>query len=208
MLAHSDWPSHRALVAYGRRTGRLDRSCPLRLSGSLRAALPSGANDAFAARPCPLHLRGAGSARGGRRSRRLRGELIAEDQTLLARLLARYPAYIGTHLSSLYRQHPQSTSPRAERAGGYHGLRAHPARAAFLDWLGGDVASSACPSTMRALLIARTMLTGNSTPLRLTDPPRYALVVIRKGSRRTATRFRALTRRLQGRRPSLPPATQ
>jgi hypothetical protein len=43
---------------------------------------------------------------------------------------------------------------------------------------------------------------------RFADRSRYALVVIHQGCRRTATRFRALTRRLQGRRPSLPPVTQ
>jgi glycosyltransferase involved in cell wall biosynthesis len=130
---------------------------------------------------------------------------LYEDQTLLARLLARYPAYIGTHLTSLYRQHSESTSARAQRAGDYHRLRAHPARTAFLDWLARDLAAFAVPSTMSALRIARAMLAGDWKQLSPAERARYSLLVLGKFRRRAATKFRRFARRLLGRRASLPP---
>lgn len=133
---------------------------------------------------------------------------LYEDQTLWAKLLARHPAYIGTHLTSLYRQHPESTSARAERAGDYHRLRAHPARAAFLDWLGRDLAGSANPRTMRVLRIARARLAGNANQLSLADRPRYTALMIDDGWRRITTKPRRLARRLLGRKSRLPPVTQ
>ena len=133
---------------------------------------------------------------------------LYEDQTLWARLMVRYPAYIGTHLTSLYRQHSGSTSARAQQAGDYDRLRAHPARAAFLDWAGRDLADLATPSTMSALRIAQAILTGNSAQLSLAERARYMQIVLGKTWRRVTRKSRRRARRLLGMTSRLPPVTQ
>jgi hypothetical protein len=133
---------------------------------------------------------------------------LYEDQTLWARLMVRYPAYIGTHLTSLYRQHPGSASARAKQAGDYHRLRAHPARAAFLDWVGRDLADLAAPSTMSALRVAQTMLTGHSAHLSLAERARYMEIVLGKTWRRITKKSMRSARRLLGMTSTLPPVPQ
>jgi glycosyltransferase involved in cell wall biosynthesis len=59
---------------------------------------------------------------------------LYEDQTLLLKVLADRPVYVGRHLTALYRQHPSSTSSTAGNVGEYLRTGPHPARAKFLAW--------------------------------------------------------------------------
>jgi len=81
---------------------------------------------------------------------------LYEDQTLWAKLFVAYPTYVSKACHALYRQHPASTSAKAEASGEYDRYRAHAAEDAFFQWLesyvrdrGGD------PSVLAALERAR-----------------------------------------------------
>ncbi|MEJ1156754.1 glycosyltransferase family 2 protein [Prosthecomicrobium sp. N25] len=83
---------------------------------------------------------------------------LYEDQTLWVKLFLRFPIAVVAEPLSRYRQHPASASAAAAAAGLYRRTGEHPARAAFLDWVGrhleeaGDVA----PAVRRALALARS----------------------------------------------------
>ena len=67
---------------------------------------------------------------------------LYEDQTLLAKVLLRHPAYVSSRPHARYRNHPGSTSARAVADGEYEPYRPHIARREFLEWLGAHVAES------------------------------------------------------------------
>lgn len=72
------------------------------------------------------------------------GFRLYEDQTLLAKVLLRHPAYVSSRLHARYRNHPASTSARAMADGEYQPYRPHAARREFLEWLSAHVAESGC----------------------------------------------------------------
>ena len=131
---------------------------------------------------------------------------LYEDQSLWVKLFARYPAYIGTHVTSVYRQHPGSTSARAERSGAYHRTRLHPARAAFLDWIEGYLGSEReSPSTQRALRLAQALLRRDPSKLSTGERIHYAWLIQRDFGRRARGRLNGLLQRLDRGRKRLPP---
>jgi glycosyltransferase involved in cell wall biosynthesis len=94
---------------------------------------------------------------------------LFEDQTLWAKILLAYPAYVSKSCHARYRQHPASTSARAEASGEYVRYRTHAAQDAFFTWLesyvkehGGDL--SVLASLERARVRSRRPAPG---PLRL-----------------------------------------
>lgn len=62
---------------------------------------------------------------------------LYEDQTLWAKLFLAYPTYVSKACHARYRQHPASTSAKAEERGEYDRYRAHAAEDAFFQWLEG-----------------------------------------------------------------------
>lgn len=60
---------------------------------------------------------------------------LYEDQTLLVKLLLRYPAFVTNTPTSRYRQHAESTSARATASGDYDRMKPHSARVRFLEWV-------------------------------------------------------------------------
>jgi cellulose synthase/poly-beta-1,6-N-acetylglucosamine synthase-like glycosyltransferase len=123
---------------------------------------------------------------------------LYEDQSVWVKLFARYPAYLGGHLTSIYRQHADSTSARAERAGEYHRTRLHPARAAFLDWVDQYLRSERleAPSTMRALRLAQALLRRDTSSLSMAERVQYAWLIQRDFGRRAQSRVKRVLRRL------------
>jgi GT2 family glycosyltransferase len=82
---------------------------------------------------------------------------LYEDQSLLAKLFLAYPAYVSRACHARYRQHPSSTSAKAEASGVYDRYRAHDAQEAFFTWLetyvkdrGGDASVLAAIERARA----------------------------------------------------------
>lgn len=67
---------------------------------------------------------------------------LYEDQTLLVKLLLRYPAFVTDTPTSRYRQHAQSTSARATETGDYDRMKPHPARVIFLEWINAYIVES------------------------------------------------------------------
>jgi glycosyltransferase involved in cell wall biosynthesis len=133
---------------------------------------------------------------------------LYEDQSVWVKLFARYPVYLGTHVTSIYRQHPHSTSALAEQSGDYHRTRLHPARAAFLDWVEDYLRSEqlGVPSTKRALRLAQAMLRRDPSALSAGERIQYAWLIQRDFGRRARGRLNALRQRLDsGRRPLSPP---
>jgi len=63
-----------------------------------------------------------------------------EDQVFLAKLCLTGPVYVESGCWDRYRQHPDSSSAMAIRAGAYHRLRPNPSRHDYLNWLTGYVA--------------------------------------------------------------------
>ena len=82
---------------------------------------------------------------------------LYEDQALWAKLFLRYPAYITPACLSRYRQHSGSVSAHATERGLYDRMGAHPARAAFLDWVAEYIIKSGVRDTKldRAIRLAR-----------------------------------------------------
>ena len=132
---------------------------------------------------------------------------LYEDQSVWVKLWTRYPTYIGTHVTSVYRQHPQSTSAQAERTGAYHRTRLHPARAAFLEWIArylrGEGLQAA--STLRALRLAQAMLNRDRRGLSTGESIQYAWLIQRDFGRRAQGRLNAILRRLDTGRQRLSP---
>jgi GT2 family glycosyltransferase len=81
---------------------------------------------------------------------------LYEDQTLWAKLLLRFPAYVTDLVCARYRQHGASATARSEQSGAYDRLRPHQARIAFLNWVRDHARASglADPSVERALRLA------------------------------------------------------
>jgi glycosyltransferase involved in cell wall biosynthesis/polysaccharide pyruvyl transferase WcaK-like protein len=81
---------------------------------------------------------------------------LYEDQTLWAKLLLRFPAYVTDLVCARYRQHGGSATARSEQSGAYDRLRPHQARIAFLNWVRDHARASglADPSVERALRLA------------------------------------------------------
>lgn len=92
---------------------------------------------------------------------------LYEDQTLLVKMMLSAPVYIGRHLTALYRQHPHSTSARAEEAGDYERHAPHRARGAFLRWVRGyaQAAGKNESSIIEALAIADAIQSGDRSQL-------------------------------------------
>jgi glycosyltransferase involved in cell wall biosynthesis len=67
---------------------------------------------------------------------------LYEDQSLLAKVLLRHPAYVCSHANARYRNHSASTSARAVADGEYEPYRPHIARREFLAWLSAHAAES------------------------------------------------------------------
>jgi glycosyltransferase involved in cell wall biosynthesis len=67
---------------------------------------------------------------------------LYEDQTLLVKLLLRYPAFVTGTPTSRYRQHADSTSARATASGVYDRMKPHPARVSFLEWVNIHIVTS------------------------------------------------------------------
>lgn len=82
---------------------------------------------------------------------------LYEDQSLLAKLFFAYPTYVSKACHARYRQHPASTSAKAEASGEYDRYRAHGAQDDFFSWLeayvrerGGDADVLAAITRARA----------------------------------------------------------
>jgi glycosyltransferase involved in cell wall biosynthesis len=67
---------------------------------------------------------------------------LYEDQTLLVKLLLRYPAFVTDTPTSRYRQHADSASARATASGVYDRVKPHSARVDFLEWVNSYVLES------------------------------------------------------------------
>jgi len=80
---------------------------------------------------------------------------LYEDQSLWVKLLLAYPVRVISGCNAAYRQHGGSTSTAAASSGDYDQKSPHPARDAFLGWV-GDYADAryAPPSVRRALAMA------------------------------------------------------
>lgn len=134
---------------------------------------------------------------------------LYEDQSVWVKLFARHPVYLGGHLTSVYRQHPDSTSARAERAGEYHRTRLHPARAAFLDWVDRYLRTEGLEtlSTMRALRLAQALLRRDASALSASERIQYAWLIQRDFGRRARGRIKRILRRLDRGRQRLSPTS-
>ena len=68
---------------------------------------------------------------------------LFEDQTLIAKLCLHGPVYVDSDCHDLYRQHSDSSSAQAVKAGLYHPWRPSISHLAYLEWLAGYIASHA-----------------------------------------------------------------
>ena len=80
---------------------------------------------------------------------------LYEDQSLWAKLFLAYPVYVSDAAHALYRQHPASTSARAEARGDYDKHRAHPAQDAFFRWLGTYATTKNAAEVVQAVYQAK-----------------------------------------------------
>jgi glycosyltransferase involved in cell wall biosynthesis len=97
---------------------------------------------------------------------------LYEDQTLWAKLMLRWPVHVHGTPVARYRQHPQSTSAQAERAGRYHPQHPHAARAEFLSWAGAEARAAGLGSDgrlQRALRLAMSAYPGRGEGLTALD---------------------------------------
>jgi glycosyltransferase involved in cell wall biosynthesis len=78
--------------------------------------------------------------------------VLYEDQALLAKLFFAYPVYVSKACHARYRQHPSSTSAKAEASGAYDRYRGHGAQDAFYDWLAAYVRERGSDSSVLAAL--------------------------------------------------------
>jgi glycosyltransferase involved in cell wall biosynthesis len=145
---HPDDPGRDWLEDTGRHGGRLHRPPDLLRSLVLlqRGHVPC---------ICSVLVRRSAAEAVGGFEERLR---LYEDQTLLARLLARFEAFVVPVCLARYRQHAGSASARAAAGGEYDRWAPHPARAAFLAWLEEDLSASGTldPALARTLRVVRT----------------------------------------------------
>lgn len=90
---------------------------------------------------------------------------LYEDQSLWVKLLLRYPVRVLSGCNARYRQHPASTSSAATASGVYSQTAGHPARDAFLAWVGDYAAANdAPPSVFRSLGRAKGANDGHFWP--------------------------------------------
>ena len=125
---------------------------------------------------------------------------LYEDQSLWVKLFARYPAYLGTHLTSFYRQHDGSTSTLAQSRGEYRLLGPHPARAEFLDWTEQYLRTDGRQpgSTMRALHVAQAVARKSGSGLSVSERLCRALLGAEQLKRRLGARMRGRRHRPSG----------
>jgi hypothetical protein len=132
---------------------------------------------------------------------------LYEDQTLLVKMMLGAPVYLGRHLTALYRQHPHSTSARAEQAGEYQRHAPHRARGAFLRWIRGyaQAAGKNEPSILEALAIADAVQSGDRSQLTLRQRAVLRGFALQDGIKRIARPIRKLfARRTNLRAQSVP----
>ncbi len=80
---------------------------------------------------------------------------LYEDQSLWVKLLLAYPVRIVSGCYAAYRQHAASTSSLAAASGTYNQIASHPARDAFLAWVGDYAVTQGAPRAVaRSLAIA------------------------------------------------------
>jgi GT2 family glycosyltransferase len=89
---------------------------------------------------------------------------LYEDQSLWVKLLLSYPVRVVSGCHAAYRQHEASTSSAAVASGAYNQTAAHPARDAFLAWIGEYAKTQGAPPSVLAAL--ETAARGNSGRLR------------------------------------------
>lgn len=85
---------------------------------------------------------------------------LYEDQSLWVKLLLAYPVRVVSGCHAAYRQHGGSTSSAATASGDYSRTGGHPARTAFLRWIGDYAREQAAPASV---------LTSLDTALRSND---------------------------------------
>ena len=96
---------------------------------------------------------------------------LYEDQTLLTKLLLRYPAFVTETPTSRYRQHADSTSARATASGVYDRMKPHSARVDFLEWVNTYIIESnlMTPRLNRSLRFAFARSLAPRLPVTLHD---------------------------------------
>lgn len=96
---------------------------------------------------------------------------LYEDQTLLVKLLLRYPAFVMDTPTSRYRQHADSTSARATASGVYDRMKPHSARVDFLEWVNSYVVESnlMTPRLDRSIRLAFARSLAPRLPITLHD---------------------------------------
>lgn len=96
---------------------------------------------------------------------------LYEDQTLLVKLLLRFPAFVTETPTSRYRQHAASTSARATAFGVYDRVKPHAARIAFLEWVHAYIVESnlMTPGLNRSIRFAFARSLAPRLPLTLHD---------------------------------------
>ncbi|MGY8681580.1 glycosyltransferase [Bradyrhizobium sp. UFLA05-153] len=128
---------------------------------------------------------------------------LYEDQTLLVKLLLRYPAFVTDTPTSRYRQHANSTSARATASGDYDRMKPHSARVNFLEWVNTYIVESdlMTPRLDRSIRFAFARSLAPRLPATLQDRIDLAAETVRRlaqrlGPRRILTRAYRLIRSL------------
>jgi glycosyltransferase involved in cell wall biosynthesis len=128
---------------------------------------------------------------------------LYEDQTLLVKLLLRYPAFVTGTPTSRYRQHADSTSARATASGVYDRMKPHSARVSFLEWVNIHIVTSnlMTPQLAQSLRFAFARALAPRLPVTLRDridltSEAGRLLAQRLTPRRVLTKAYRLIRRL------------
>jgi glycosyltransferase involved in cell wall biosynthesis len=131
-----------------REAGRLHMPTSL-----LRRVIVSG--DGQVPCTCSVLIRREALVRVGGFEERFR---LYEDQTLWVKLFLSFPVYVHDSCHARYRQHSDSTSAMAARAGEYAQHENHAARGAFLSWVDHYCNSAGVndPRLRRAIRVARS----------------------------------------------------
>ena len=104
---------------------------------------------------------------------------LYEDQTLLVKLMLRYPVFVRNEPKSRYRQHAASTSAGATAAGVYDRNKPHAARAEFLKWVGEHAASSGLMTAELARALRFALARYPEFRLPLSERDRFDLAIDR-----------------------------
>jgi glycosyltransferase involved in cell wall biosynthesis len=96
---------------------------------------------------------------------------LYEDQTLLVKLLLRYPVFVTDNSTSRYRQHSNSTSAHATASGVYDRMKPHSGRVDFLEWVNTHIVESnlMTPRLDRSLRFAFARSLAPRLPVTLPD---------------------------------------